>query len=256
MPKSVSSVRSVILTNYRRPWNMAWLLDACRAVRNIREIILVDNSDLATQTNLRDLCLEDVTYIRPETNLGSGHRFYLAAKLPDSAVMCIDDDLLITPGQIEVLFDRFEDEPDRLHGLWGENIRGHFGSVSFRTHLFGSERTVDILNRLYVFSPAQAARAIKLAEEIGFLHWREIGPGTDILMSFAGARRPICHDVGPIKDCETTSAEGIAIWRRPGFYQQRAEIVRRLRKLKSNPGSTSLLTAWLKSNLFSEKRGN
>jgi hypothetical protein len=211
-------------------------VSSCLATKGVKEVILVDNYDLEPATNLRDLDLERVTYIRPAQNLGSCHRFHLAAEMPPHrTLMCIDDDILPSSDQIDALFTHFESNPDRLHGLWGEDIQWRFGRVAFKTHVCEVNRPVDILNRLYVFLPAQARRAIALAHQIGFEDWHRIGPGTDILMSFAGVQKPFCHSVGPIESCETADAEGIAIWRRPGFYQQRMEIVRRLRALPKDP---------------------
>ncbi|HKW85786.1 MAG TPA: hypothetical protein VJM82_01805, partial [Nitrospiraceae bacterium] len=162
-------------------------------------------------------------------NMGNGRRFKVAAGLPHSAVMCIDDDIFPTADQIEELFKRAVETPDRPHGVWGEKVRSFFGRISFKTHICNTDTEVDILNRLYVFTPEIGRRALDLAKLCGYCDWSKIGPLDDVFLSFAGARKPLCHDVGALADCPTSDEPGIASWRSSGFFERRADAIRRIR---------------------------
>ncbi len=224
--------RAVILTNYRRPANLPHQIEAARALRPAVDIVVVDNAEDEPLSARADVNLKGVHYIRPGRNMGAGHRFVLASGMPHTLIACIDDDLFPTPAQIETLFAALAAEPDRVHGYWGENYRDVVGFVWRQSPLFGKTRDVDVLNRLYVFSPAHARRAIALASAVGFPDWYAIGPTDDIMLSHGGARRPRCHDLGQMDDCDTSNADGVAVWRRPGFYEARHSIIRGIRRVR------------------------
>jgi hypothetical protein len=121
-----------------------------------------------------------------------------------------------------------------VHGVWGEDINPR-SKLGFKTHLCNENREVDILNRLYVLTPALAKRAIALAELCGHPDWSKIGPIDDIFISYAGTRKPACHDVGPLEDCPSSDQEGIASWRSRGFFEHRKQIIARLCALEEAP---------------------
>jgi hypothetical protein len=221
--------RAIYLTNYARPFNMARQIEVARTVRPAVDIILIDNS--APQSNLPPLDLEGIELVQTGCNRGAGFRFELAANRGYRAVLCIDDDIFPTSEQIERLFERQAHEPDRVHGIWGEDVGQLPFGRGFKTHVCGRNCEVDILNRLYLLTPDQARNAMSLAARLGFAAWSEIGPCEDMLLSFASPRRPACHDVGPIEDCPSSNEAGIACWREDGFFAYRLGIVKRIRRL-------------------------
>jgi hypothetical protein len=227
--------RVIILTNYARPWNLPRQVANCLALATPAEVILIDNSP-GPNSNLPDMDLSAIRVLRDGRNRGAGYRFTYAAGLEQESVMCIDDDILPTATQIETLFRRQAREPDRPHGVWGEDMQESFGRLTFKTHLCGEDREVDILNRLYVFSSAQARRGLALAQALGFTSWEDVGLCEDVILSFSGARKPACHNVGPLESCASSDDPKIASWHKTGFFAYRVEIVRRLKALRGIPG--------------------
>jgi hypothetical protein len=225
---------AIILTNYARPWNLPRQVEICRQTTSPARIFLIDNSETPEGSNLPPFACDDITLLRAGRNMGNGRRFALAATLPQRLVMCIDDDIFPDPAQIDALFTRAAHEPDRVHGVWGEDINPR-SKLGFKTHLCNENREVDILNRLYVLTPALAKRAIALAELCGHPDWSKIGPIDDIFISYAGTRKPACHDVGPLEDCPSSDQEGIASWRSRGFFEHRKQIIARLCALEEAP---------------------
>jgi hypothetical protein len=225
---------AIVLTNYARPWNLPRQIETCHRVSTPAQIFLVDNSETPDGSNLPPVARDDITLLRTGRNMGNGRRFALAAALPHRLVMCIDDDIFLEPAQIDALFERAAHEPERVHGVWGEdvNLRSRLG---FKTHLCRQNREVDVLNRLYVITPRLARRALELAALCGYSDWSKIGPIDDIFISYAGKRKPACHDVGPLEDCPSSDQEGIASWRSRGFFERRKETIARLCALKSAP---------------------
>jgi len=226
---------AIILTNYARPWNLPRQVEICRKIKAPSRIFLIDNSDTPDGSNLPPFARQDITLLRTGRNMGNGRRFALAAALPHRLIMCIDDDIFPKPAQIDALFERAAREPERVHGVWGEDFSPR-SRLGFKTHLCRQNREVDILNRLYVLTQPVARRAIQLAALCGYPDWSAIGPIDDIFVSYAGPRKPACHDVGPLEDCPSSDQEGIASWRSRGFFERRKEIVARLRTLDRAPG--------------------
>jgi len=57
--------------------------------------------------------------------------------------------------------------------------------------------------------------------------------GEDIVMSFAGNRKPMIHNIGRIWECSSEAAAGVAIHRtRPRFYEERWKIFSALERIK------------------------
>ena len=91
-------------------------------------------------------------------------------------------------------------------------------------------RPVDILNRVYAFTPEHSRNALQIADSLN-LQRDNLGPIDDILLSFGAPSRPMCHDLGILRECRTSNQPGIAVWKQPGFEQIRIDIVEKLRRI-------------------------
>ncbi len=231
---------AIVLTNYKRPWNMAPMIEQCLASVRRPEIYLVDNAENAENAEAaldsHAFPFDRVTCLRSGDNLGPGYRFEIVAALPHDVVGCIDDDLILTAAQIDALFRQFEIEPQRLHGVWGERFHRNGRDIVAKRGIRGVEAEVDVLNRAYFLSPSQARVGSRLAASVGYPRWRDVRVGSDIIASYAALMAPMCHDVGPLRDCPTSNDPSIAVWRQSGFYEQRAAILASL-MARDRPGS-------------------
>jgi len=176
----------------------------------------------------------------------------MASQLDYDRFLFIDDDIFLTAAQIDTLFAALDREPGRAHGVWGEIIERRWRGLRFKTHIQSATREVDILNRVYALSASQTRGAIALARGLGIDDWADIGPTDDILVSFAGAERPMCHDVGSLAECSSSDQPGIAVWRRRGFYKARRAMVHALLRRSARARGTT----WLKFGMPILHRAN
>ena len=212
-----------IVINYRRPWNMAPILAACLESGCLETICLIDHAD--RECRVREVP-PGVVYLRRD-NVGAGRRVSFAAESGHSLFLAIDDDVLLSPLQIRSLVERGLADPTRLHGIWGQMIGRTNGALRLSGGVRQVGREVHILNRVYFYSRHHARTAIAFAAAAGYPGWAEIGPTDDIFLSLCGSRRPLCHDLGPIRDCPSSNDDRIAVWRQADFEQRRLEAVRR-----------------------------
>lgn len=221
-----------ILTNFKRPQNLPRLVEICLESKYCGNIIVIDNApDDALRESL-DLSSGRVDYRPNFANLGAGHRFTVASQLDTPQVVAIDDDLFPTVEQIDTLIERARADPGRLHGIWGERLTQRDGHPHFANAVYGQDRDIDIVNRVYVFDPTQAGTADRLRKRVGFTDWLKAIPSDDVLLSFASDRKPRMHNLGPIEDCPTSGAVGIAQWRHDNFIQRRWQVVAKLSRIR------------------------
>lgn len=221
------SVHAVIL-NYKRRDNIGRIVRACLSATGIECIHVIDQAD--PERRLHMLPKSTRIIARRAPNIGPGRRLTYAAGLPCDFVIAIDDDLFLSASQITELIARSVEDPARVHGIWGQLNVDVDGGVRSRRGVKYVNRPVDILNRVYVFTPEHARNALKIADSLG-LEPDKLWHIDDILLSFGAARRPMCHDIGIIYECKSSNQPGIAVWRQPGFGQSRIEVVEKLKAM-------------------------
>jgi hypothetical protein len=221
------AVDAVIL-NYKRRDNVAPIVRACLNATGIETIHVIDQADPDQQ--LQTLPVSARVVAMRARNIGSGRRLSYAAALPCDLVIAIDDDLFLRPGQITELIGRGLEDPARVHGIWGQLILDLDGGLRISDGIMNVNRPVDILNRVYVFTPEHARNALGIAASLG-LERNKLGQFDDILLSFGAVRQPMCHDLGPLYECKTSNQPGIAVWKQPGFEQSRIDVVGKLRAI-------------------------
>lgn len=220
---------SIILTNYKRPWNIPKQISSISKINANIEIVLIDN-DCDNLLQLGNI--DNVKHIRMGYNSGAGFRFLYATECYADMIVCIDDDVLLQPTQIGQLIDHALLDTERLHGVWGQRITQRENKPWLQGGIFCVESQLDVLNRVYAFTPSIAAKALGLASQLGFKCWSEIGPIDDILMSFAEVKKPMCWNFGPITECITSNDEEIAVWKQHGFQKRRRDIVSAILKIR------------------------
>jgi len=233
---------AVIIHNFLRPQNLPRIVSACLRARHRPDVFVIDNAlddSLAASLRAATAAIADasarLTYRANFMNRGSGDRYSVAAGLDHDAIASIDDDLFLTPAQVDALLDQYLSDTSRIHGVWGERLVTRDGQPFMINAIFGREVEVDILNRAYAFAPTQARQACELLHQLGYKDWMALGPGSDIILSFSGEQRPLVHDVGGLESCETSGTPGIASWRREGFQRRRFELFHRLMRMRPRP---------------------
>jgi hypothetical protein len=214
-----------IILSYARPRNIQRILDDILASRSCEHIVLSNNNP---DIDIHDHIVRDqpgrVTVVQQKEHWEPVIRFMLARDMPGDYFVCIDDDLFLTPAQIDALVDHLHADPSVPHGVWGERIKKTDDTFRIDRGLHNIDGEVDVLNRAYAFTRRHVQRYFELLALIGVRQPRKLGRGDDQVLSFSGAHKPMCHDLGPIENCPTADQDGIALWRQKGFYEERMKL--------------------------------
>lgn len=211
----------VVIPTYHetRLRNLAPLVRACLQCQFVSRVIVSShnpNVRMRQWVSLRDARVEVREYGR---RFGCGHVWKVANGEDAPYFLIIDDDQLLGPWQISILFRHLIARPDVPHGLTGA-LRG-----IYKTRC---DMDVDALYNLYAVTKAHLHRYEALAHALETTHGI---PATDIeyfaddvLISHAGTGRPRIHDAGFILRCHTGKAPGIATFKEDSFDARRRRV--------------------------------
>jgi len=224
------SVCAIVLS-YKRPQNIQRIVEQLCAVGAISKVIVSNNNPdvkLNHWLDVRELPVDVIEQVFPSI---CAKRFEIAATEPFDAFFCPDDDLFLTSAQIGGLIGTLEREPARVHGVFGEIHSFKDGKLRFGGGIHGIECEVDILNRCYLFTREHVRRMNELAVALDYKHLGEALYIDDVLLSFCGSGRPICHDFGPLDECPSSDELGIATYLERGFDEVRVAAYSRLAQM-------------------------
>ena len=213
---------AVIIMNYRRPQNIGKICRTVAAALPEAIVFLLDQADDDSCT-VRHMLPPGVWY-RRATNAGCIARLRIAAALPFQRYLAVDDDLFLTQTQLRQLATRQQFAPDRVHGIWGQKVMVDGKRLRVHNSINKQDAEVSILNQAYAFSRTQAADALELIEATAF-DAEEIKLCDDILLSSAGKRAPVCHDLGSLAVCQTSNEAGVALGTERRFHETRARLM-------------------------------
>lgn len=211
-----------ILLSYKRPQNMNIMLREIMAVPEISKVILSNNNPEVDIYQWVDESLQDrVEIISQPVHTLYTKRFEIAMEEKFSYFFCPDDDVFLSSSQISYLLNQLKKSPQVPHGFYGQVKTFMGGEVGLASGICGIDCEVDVLNRGYFFTNKHLFNLKKLLIKYGFDNINQAKFMEDVLMSFCGDSRPLCHDIGNIKDCPTSHNEEIATFKQDGFDQIR-----------------------------------
>jgi hypothetical protein len=222
---------AILLTNYLRPKSLERQLTTFKAVRDIFEIYVIDNSTRDVNLRRRINIENWYTYIENGVNLGAGYRFLMSSGLPHDFIIAVDDDIFLTIDQLLLLYEALRSNPDRVHGVWGQTLDFQLKGHPLKGGICKETKAVHVISRVYAYTPQISLRSMCVARDVGFASWWDIGPTDDILLSAASFESPLCHAVDELSVCETADTEGIATWRTAGFFASRNILIEKLLRL-------------------------
>lgn len=200
----------------------------------VERIIVTNNNPevrISGQLYIRDRRL---VLINQPVRRGPGYSWVLALGEASEYFMSIDDDVLIFPQQVKLLFERLMERPDVPHGLAGQH-----GAK----YLQCRETEVDTLYLIYAATRAHAQRYVEIVTRIGE---RGILPvevvelwGDDIILSHTGAGKPLIHDAGFLLQADSCYHRGIAIHKQTDFQTRRKQIEIALAEVAQSPAGIS-----------------
>jgi hypothetical protein len=225
-----------IILSYLRPQNIGRILSAIHQSRSCGRIILSNNNPKIDIQPYVDTTMQKLEIVNQTERWEAVARFCIARETPGRYFVCIDDDLFLTPMQIDALVGRLAADPSVPHGIWGERHGVYIDAageerLKLEAGLCNFSGEIDVINRAYAFTAQHVERFFELMAAMGIDDPRKLGRCDDILLSYSGSGRPRCHDLGPLEDCPTSNTEGIALWREPGFFDLRIQRLLQLKRL-------------------------
>lgn len=235
MLKNTPNFTAIIL-NYKRPQNIEPIVRALSRTAFVEKIIVSNNNPKCNLNDWVDTNNTKLTLLHQEKRRSPAIRFSIAASDEAQYFIAVDDDIFLHPLQFNGLCRALVSDPLVPHGVFGQ-IRSIDGDLV--SHVKRAYIEVDELNRVYLFTKTHMNEFFRLLDELKMSHdqaaW-EHGMWDDILLSFSGCAKPLCHDVGPIRDCPTHSKAGIAVWRsNNSFFAYRRRFYRLISSIKNVP---------------------
>lgn len=222
-----------IILSYKREQNIPCIVDSLLALAAVDHVIVSNNNPDIDLTGLLSCQLHNPQFelIQQTTRCHCIKRFEIARELDYDYFICIDDDVFLTQDQILTLLNELRMNPAVVHGFNGQlecfNQDGLFlhGGVGFANH------PIDVLNNAYFFTKNHVIKMYDLAQLIGIEDISDAIFLDDILLSFSGQGKPVCHDVGPVKFCPSSEEIGVATYKENNFDPIRMNAYLKLRSL-------------------------
>lgn len=225
---------TVLLLNYRRSWNMEMLVRSFLRCSFVERVLLWNNGVPSSLQGVRVIENARVSIDGMGGNQGTIARFYMAQRERGTHFLAVDDDVFLFPSQVRTLFSCLVADPHHVHGVVGQQV-GVTGEVFEGREEYSG--TIDILSRVYTFTQEHLNEFFQLLECLGMhdeVQFQELTAGDDIVLSFCGEGKPLCHCVGTILSCPTCALPGIAVFKEPGFWDYRSRLFRQLCSLPSS----------------------
>jgi hypothetical protein len=217
-----------ILLSYKRPQNIERIIKNLIATPGIKHVVLSNNNPDINLSKWINLQQYPIKFIQQSNHSICVKRFEIALDLPYDYFIFPDDDLFLSPQQLQTLLELAQQDKSRVHGMFGQiksfNDKG-FGLFS---GVHGATCEVEILNRVYCFSREHLLKMVELTKQLNMKSISDALHIDDLLISFSGQGRPICHDLGAFEDCPTSLEVGIATCAEDGFDTIRLNTFRHL----------------------------
>lgn len=223
---------TIILMNYKRPFNMECQLRLVLSCDFVGEVLLSNNNpdcDLTPYIRTRD---SRIKIINQSKQRFPSVRFELARLARFQAIIAIDDDVFPAPNQLQKLFLSILSDPSCPHGWRGERyIVESSDSIqdSIRQVVFNKDMEADALIWAFAFTKEINERYFRLLDKIGETN-ESVTASEDVILSFAGLKSSRIHASGRIITCPTSVDGDIAISQQSGFLNRRAQLVDRCRQ--------------------------
>ncbi|MEL7035792.1 MAG: glycosyltransferase family A protein [Cyanobacteria bacterium J06592_8] len=185
-----------------------------------------------------DIKLEDwvktndsrVKLINHSVRRGCGYGWIVASQEKNADYfIVIDDDMLIYPQQLAVLFQQLINQPEIPHGFIGRRADGEY--------VMSQELEVEFLYNIYAVTQTHIQNYLEYTKEIidnGYASQESIEYwADDIVVSKSGIGHPRIHQAGSIRQCKTTKTSGVATFTENQFDGHRLQVYQALIKMKS-----------------------
>lgn len=176
---------SVVLLSWKRPKNIPLILNQLFSSKLIDEIIIWNNNPFIKFKYKHPKLL----IINSGKNFGTLARYAVALLTSNPNILIQDDDLMLTPNQIQELFKKYKKNKTKLYGCFGRNIQD---GKYIKKDVDGD---VDIvLGRVILFNKKHLFKLFRCIGNHG-THLED-----DILFSFSVKNKHRIINVGKVKE--------------------------------------------------------
>ena len=201
----------------------------------IKKIILSNHNPNVLIEDWVKIKDDRLNMINQPTRRGPGYCWDLAKKEDSQFFILIDDDFLVSPKQIKILFQRLLDNSDIPHGVTGHNNLEYYQNIDME---------VDILNQIYAITKTHLNKYFEIAEAINAIDheaYETIEPyAHEIIISKTGKNRPRIHNIGLLTRCPTARKPSVAIHQSEDFRIKRVKVFNALQTVMQNTCSDKM----------------
>lgn len=226
---------TVIILSYKRAKNIPAIVRNALLCEFVNRIVVCNNNpdvELVSYLPMRDARLE---LVQQDRRRWPSYRYELARKYHSDYYICIDDDYFPSPWQLKKLFVALLSDPGSPVGSAGQVYDSGAGTLrGARRKLWSwrnQTRYVDVILQIYVFTRNHLEKYFDLLRAIGVEN-EAVHSSEDVILSFAGTKRPLLMDVREICECATSRDAAIATHRQEGFDAYRHDLYQRLRQVR------------------------
>jgi hypothetical protein len=199
----------------------------------VGRVIVSNNNPEMRMEDWFDFTDSRLQLVNQDVRRRAGYRYEIAKDLKEEYLIFIDDDLFLRPSQIAVLYKALLNNPASAHGVWGQRFYKNGDGFSWSSGVRNFDGELDVINRAYFLTRHHAANFIRNLHELGIERVVDLKFGDDMILSFSGDHRPMCHDVGFLLDCPTKDSDDIAIWKENEFFHYRSDLYKRLLAIRN-----------------------
>ena len=230
-----SDMLTVIVLNHKRPENVGQIAQYILRAGFVGKLIISNNSQAYPIEDYIKVHDPRLVLINQKTPSGVGISFELARDYPAQYYLRVDDDIFLHPGQLQWIYWNLRQANDRPHGIFGAALVPDPDAAQTWpfVHRRNACEPVDILNGLFAFTRAHLEEYFRLCALLGIGDQKTFMNGEDIVLSYAGDKKPLIHNIGQIWECASEASPGVALHQsRPRFYEERWKIFADLQKIK------------------------
>lgn len=226
---------TVIVLNHKRPENVGQIAQYVLRAGFVGKLIISNNSQAYPIEDYIKAYDPRLVLINQKTPSGVGISFELARDYPSRYYLRVDDDIFLNPSQLQWIYWNLRQFDDRPHGIFGAARVAESGATPGWpfVHRRNASEPVDILNGLFAFTRAHLEEYFRLCALLGISDQKTFMNGEDIVLSYAGDKKPFIHNIGQIWECASEASPGVALHQsRPRFYEERWKIFTDLQSIK------------------------
>jgi hypothetical protein len=227
---------TIILMNYKRPFNMECQLRLVLSCDFVGEVLLSNNNPECDLNKYITTCDPRLKIINQTKQRFASVRFELARVANFQWIIAIDDDVFPTPKQLQNLFHNLLSDPSCPHGWAGERYRTNLTEPDDSSQgpiyeLFvRKDMEVDTLIWAFAFTKKINESYFQLLSKIEETN-DSITSSEDVVLSYSGDKSSRIHSSSGLINCPTANNANIATWRQSGFIRRRMQLVDRCRRV-------------------------